>query len=246
VINEALKDCLARSTARTKNYLRARPYQGCLGFVILTSVITYSIWLRYGYETQSDRALEESRAQLARLEKENARLEKNNSALRSTVAVLERQMQIERATYEDLSKQFKVLVADNARLKEDVALVQAISGGSAKVEGVKLSSVRVQPNGVAGEYVYRIVLLQTGARLRPFQGSYQLVIDMVQDGARHGLTLPPAVDRNERAYQLDFRVHQRIEGTFQVDPQAVVRSVQVRVYEHGQSQPKVMQTVTLS
>lgn len=38
----------------------------------------------------------------------------------------------------------------------------------------------------------------------------------------------------------------RIDGTFKINPAAVVRSVQVRVFEAGQSQPKLMQTVTLS
>ncbi|RPI45101.1 MAG: hypothetical protein EHM59_11060 [Betaproteobacteria bacterium] len=246
MIAEAIQRCSALFAFCANIRKRVPPYQWWLGLAVLASAITYLAWLAYGYGTQSDRVRGESLARLSRLENENAQLEKYNAALRSEVAVLERQLQIERASYEDLARQFKVLSVDNARLKEDVALVQAISGTNAKVDGVKLSSVRVQPNGVAGEYSYRIVLLQTGARLRPFQGSYQLVVDMVQDGTRRGLTLPPAAGRGERPYQLDFRVHQRIEGTFQVDPNAVVRSVEVRVYEHGQSQPKLMQTVTLS
>ena len=99
---------------------------------------------------------------------------------------------------------------------------------------------------MAGEYSYRIVLLQTGPRVKPFQGSYQLLVNLVQDGKRTGMMVPTTAASEETPYRLEFRVHQRIDGTFRVDPTAIVRSVQVRVFEGGQSQPKVMQTVTLS
>lgn len=178
---------------------------------------------------------------------QTAHLEQANAALKSELAVIERQLQIERATYGDLARQIKALSDENARLKEDVAVLQAISAPDSKLDGVKVSSVRIEPNSVAGEYSYRIVLLQTGPRTKPFQGSYQLLVNLTHEGKRAGMTVPAAADeRNEPPYQLDFRVHQRIDGTFKVDPTAVVRSVQVRVFEGGQSQPKVMQTVTLS
>jgi hypothetical protein len=177
---------------------------------------------------------------------EQATLERANAGLKSEVAVLERQLQIERATYADLAKQVKELTLENARLREDVALVQAISAADSKVDGVKVSSVRVEPNSVPGEYTYRIVLLQTGARNKQFLGRYQLVVNLVQNGERRGVTLPAAGEAAEPPYQLEFRVHQRIDGTFRVDPSAVVRSVELRVFEGRQSQPKVMQTVTLS
>ncbi|MCC6533211.1 MAG: hypothetical protein IT531_11725 [Burkholderiales bacterium] len=180
------------------------------------------------------------------LKDDNARLEAEVHGLKSEFSVLERQLQIERATNADLARQVKSLSEENARLREDIALVQAISATDATAEGVKVSSVRVEPNALAGEYNYRIVLLQTGARTKPFQGSYELVVNLVQDGKRTGMTVPAPAERDERAYQLDFRVHQRIDGTFRVEPGAVVRSIQVRVFEGGRSQPKAMQTVTLS
>jgi hypothetical protein len=41
-------------------------------------------------------------------------------------------------------------------------------------------------------------------------------------------------------------VHQRIDGAFKVAPGSEVKSVQVRVFEGGKPQPKVMQTVAVS
>ena len=203
------------------------------------------LWIAYQQE-KSPRPGVEQAVQHDTPAAEQAGLERANAGLKSEVAVLERQLQIERATYADLARQVKDLTLENARLREDVALVQAISAADSRADGVKVSSVRVEPNSVPGEYTYRIVLLQTGARSKQFLGRYQLIVNLVQNGERRGMTLPAGGEAAESPYQLDFRVHQRIDGTFRVDPAAVVRSVELRVFEGRQTQPKVMQTVTLS
>jgi hypothetical protein len=187
-----------------------------------------------------------SKSVLARVEQGKAALEKENADLRSELAVLGRQLQIERASQAELARQVKAMADENARLKEDVALVQAVSASDAKVDGVKISSARVQAGSVAGEYSYRIVLLQTGTRRKPFQGRYQLIVNLGGDKGRSGLALPGPAEQDAQSYRLSFRVSERVEGTFRVDPSAVVRSVQIRVFEGGQTQPRIMQTVTLS
>jgi hypothetical protein len=213
------------------------------GFLALS--VVGIIWIaldRVGSEVFSSG---EDDSSLVALRGQVADLEKVNAGLKSELTVLERQRQIERASYEDLARQVKQLTNENARLREDAALVQAISADS-KVAGVKVSSARVEPNSVPGEYIYRIVLLQTGSRSKHFRGHYQLVVNLLHNGERRGMTLPGPGDSADAPYQLDFRVHQRIDGTFRVDPAAVVVSVELRVFEGRQSQPKLMQTVTLS
>jgi len=177
---------------------------------------------------------------------QNAQLAKVNKTLKSELAVLERELHIERATKGDLAKQVKGLSNENSRLKEDIALLQTISASGAKRDGINVSSIRVVPNSVPGEYTYRIVLVQTGSRAKPFQGNYQLVVNLVRDGKRTGITVPEGAEKASNEYKLDFRVHQRIDGTFKVAPGAEVRSVQVRVFQGGKRQPKVMQTVPVS
>jgi len=184
-------------------------------------------------------------AALRALTMRNGELERAQAAVKSEVAVLERQVQIERATHADLLRQVKELDDENAQLREDLALLQAISTADFKLEGVKVTSVRIEPNGVPGGYSYRFVLLQTGPRAQPFLGRYELLVQLDQGGTHRGVTLP-AGSEVDAQYRLDFRVHQRIEGSFSVPPTATVRSVQLRVYEGRQPQPKLMQTVTLS
>jgi hypothetical protein len=202
-------------------------------------------WLAYSKADEWDFSIG-AKSLLKRVEGEMAKLEKENAGLRSELAVVERQLQIERASQGELAKQVKTMADENARLKEDAALVQAVSGADAKIDGVKVSSARVQAGSVAGEYSYRIVLLQTGARKKPFEGRYQLVVNLGREGSKGGVSLPGPAEQGAQAYKLNFRVSQRIEGTFKVDPSAVVRSVQIRLFEGNQTQPRAMQTVTLS
>lgn len=201
-------------------------------------------WLAYSRSDEWDVSIG-SKSVVKRLEDEKAVLEKETTSLRSELAVLERQLQIERASQTELAKQVKTMAEENARLKEDAALVQAVSAADAKVDGVKVSSARVQAGSVAGEYSYRIVLLQTGGRKKPFEGRYQLIVNLGREGSKGGVSLPGPGEQGAQAYKLNFRVSQRIEGTFKIDPAVVVRSVQIRVFEGNQGQPKVMQTVTL-
>jgi hypothetical protein len=221
-------------------YLRGLAF----GFVALS--VGSLVWIAYPHGRSPEAGSREPEPRTEAALTDNVALERTNAGLRSELAVLERQLQMERATYVDLARQVKELTHENARLREEIALVQAISAADSRIEGVKVSSVRVEPNSVPGEYNYRIVLMQTGSRNKQFTGRYQLIVNLMQNGERRGMTLPAPGDAVESPYQLDFRVHQRIDGTFRVDPAAVVRSVELRVFEGRQSQPKVMQTVTLS
>jgi hypothetical protein len=104
----------------------------------------------------------------------------------------------------------------------------------------------VQEDAMPGEYRYRLLLVRTGKQGGEFQGRLQFVINLVQDEQRVVLTLPLENDTSNREYQLNFKSFQRIEGTFKVSPDAVVRSLQVRVFENGSNAPRLTHTVNVS
>ena len=207
------------------------------------------LWLAYDYgQSYAGQEQGQGRAEAVATKPslQSAELESANAALKSELAAVLRELQIERAAQLDLAKQMKALTHENAQLKEEIEVLQTISAPASKADGISVSSARVEPSPAAGEYTYRIVLVQTGSRTKPFQGNYELVVNLNRDGVLKGMTIPESAEKASSAYKLDFRIHQRIDGTFKVEPGAEVKSVQVRVFEGGQRQPKVMQTVTLS
>jgi len=211
-------------------------------FVVGVGLTTYD----YGMELAGFRQGEAASA-LARLKEEIQKRETANVEMRSQVASAQRQLQIDRATYGDLAKQVRTLSEENAALKEDLAFFQSLmASGATKELGLSINRFRVQPDALPGEYRYRMLLVQSGQRIKEFQGTLQFLVYLEQSDRKFVLTLPPEDQKNAREYQVNFKFFQRVDGTFKVAPGTTVKSLQVRVFENGVNAPKLSQTASVS
>jgi hypothetical protein len=222
-------------------YLRWLGIVAVGGLIFGTGWATYDIGMEFaGYrQSEADHALEILRARIASQRQEL-------STLRSKVAQAERQLQIEHATYGDMEKQMKSLSGENATLKEDLAFFQSLMPASGKDGALTVNRFRLRPEALPGEYRYRLLLVQTGLRAREYRGRLEFVLSLQQGDRQLVLTLPSQQDKNAKEYMLSFKFFQRIEGTFKIPPDAVVKSMQVRVFENGSNAPKLTQTVNIS
>jgi hypothetical protein len=244
----ALKRRFGISTRRMAVRAHVPWYWRWLGIVALGVLIAGIGWSTYdfGPELAGYRNGEGTSA-LARLDEEIRKRDAELAELRLKNAAAERQLQIERATYGDLSKQMKILSEENAALREDLAFFQSLMpAGSKETAGVSINRVRVQQETVPGEYRYRLLLVQTGQRTKEFQGNVQLVLNVEQNQRRFVVMVPPEAAHNAKEYQLNFKFFQRVEGSFKVPSDAVVKSMQVRIFETGATTPRLTQTVTVS
>ena len=222
-------------------------YWRWLGYLALGGLVFGVGWTTYDYgmELAGFRQSEAARA-LARLNEEIGRREAQIAELRTQVATSERQMQIERATYGDLARQVKTLSEENTTLKEDLAFFQSLMAAGGKEGALTVNRFRVQPETLPGEYRYRLLLVQTGQRVKEFHGSLQFVLNLEQSDRKFAVTLPAEGEKNVKDYQLNFKFFHRVEGTFRVPPGAMVKSLQLRVFENGSVAPKLSQTVSVS
>lgn len=188
----------------------------------------------------------EADREVQRLGASNARLQQELALVRGQIAQGERQLQMEHATYADLVKQMKALSEENATLKEDLAFFQTLMPSGGKEDGMAINRFLVQNDALSGEYRYRLLLTQTGKRSKDFQGHLQFSVNLQQDNKKVVMTLPAEDDKENNGFKLNFRFYQRIEGAFRVAPNAVVKSMQVRVFENGSSEPKLTQTANAS
>ena len=222
-------------------------YWRWLGLVALALVIlvlaraTYDFGKQFAGFDQS-----EADREVQQLSASNSKLQQEIGEIRGQLAQGERQLQMERATYADLVKQMKALTGDNAGLKEDLAFFQTLMPSGGREGGVAINRFLVQNDALPGEYHYRLLLTQTGQRNKDFQGTLQFVVNLQQDSKKVVMTLPSESDKESKGFKLNFRFYQRIEGTFRVAPGAVVKSMQVRVFENGVSEPKLTQTANAS
>ena len=188
----------------------------------------------------------EAEQELQRLTDAKSKLEQEVAQISGNLAQIERQMQIERATYADLVKQVKTLTEENASLKEDLAFFQTLMPSGGKEGGVAVNRFMVQNDALPGEFRYRLLLTQTGQRSKDFQGRLQFVVNLQQDGKKSVMTLPAEDDKEARGFKLNFRFYQRVEGTFRVTPGTVVKGMQVRVLEGDGKEPRLTQQANLS
>lgn len=205
-------------------------------------------WLTYDTgRTLAGFQSRQAAAEQARLTDEIAHVRDENGELRSQLAALERQTQIDQATHGNLANQIKALTDENALLKEDVAFFQTLmtSGGDSGAGGISINRFRVRQDALPGEYRYQLLIVQSRTRSREFQGKLQLVVNLEREGQEQVLVLPEGEDKGD-PYKLSFKFYQRVDGVFRVPPDAMVKRIQVRVLENGSEIPKSSQTVNLS
>lgn len=167
--------------------------------------------------------------------------------LRAATAQKERQSQMDRAATADLAKQVKALTFENAALKEDLAFFQSLMATSGAREGaIRVNRFRLYSEPVAGEYRYQMLLVQSGGRVKDFQGRLQFVLDVHNEGRQVVMVVPADAEPAGKDYQLNFKFFQRVEGTFKLTPGSVLKGVQVRVFENGSRTPKLTQRLSVS
>ena len=187
----------------------------------------------------------EARQELTKLREQAARLGVENIQLSSQVAQYERQIQIEQASSQEISKQLKNLSDENGRLQEDLAFFQNLTAMRGKEGDLGVHRLRLERDKMPGEYHLRMLLVQSGQRAKEFSGSYQLVATVLKNGQRTTHLFPQDASGNAQ-FQLSFKYYQRVEQSIQLPQDAQLESVQVRIFEQGASEPKVRQNVSLS
>lgn len=179
------------------------------------------------------RELESTRGELAKL--------------RAIANAADSKMSIERTAQVKLAQQIRSLEQDNARLREDVAIFESMLSADARgAQALNIQRFKVEPDGLPGEYRYRMLLLTGNRRDRgDFQGRLELLVGVQQEGRNAIILVPDRAAVDAPAFKLAFRNFFRVEGTFRVDPKAKVGTVQVRIFEAGTAQAKATQSVTL-
>lgn len=188
----------------------------------------------------------ETNYELERLSQTTTRLQKENDELRTKLASLDRQSQMDVVAREDIAKQVKALEGENIRLKEDLAFFQNLGSATAKTDQrVSISGLKLERGQLPGEYRYSFLLVQGGQqRQKEFHGSLEFAINLQKDGKK--MIMPLASESASRMFDVRFKFYQRVERTFTLPPQAVVESMQIKVFENGMTQSRLTQTVNLS
>lgn len=165
---------------------------------------------------------------------------------RKRLAESESQRKIDAVSHGDLAKQVKALAAENASLKDDLAFFHSLLPPAGGDDSIALGRIKVDADSMPGEFRFRMLLVRGGQRPADFLGQVQLVVNAINGNDKITLSLPQGPEAAASEYQLNFKSFQRVEGVFKLPQGAVVKSVQVRVFQKGQSAPKLVQSVNIA
>jgi len=176
----------------------------------------------------------EALEELDRLRADHAQLEKEAAELRAVANASEARLKIEQSAQVQLAAQIKQLGDENSRLKEDLAFFDGLNPADRREERVTIHRFMVEKGNTPGQYRYRLLVVQGGRRDHDFQGSIQLMAELQGQGRNDMI---PVTDPGSSGpvKRLNFRFFQRQEGSFQVPPGSVLRRVQVKVMEGGET-----------
>lgn len=183
--------------------------------------------------------------ELSQLRARVAVLAEENVSLKSKVVEYERQIQIDQASNQESLKQMKGLSEENQALQEDLAFFQNLTAASSKEGELAVHRLRLERDKMPGEYRLRMLLVQGGQRAKEFNGSYQLVATVLENGLRSTRLFPHDVSGYPQ-FRLGFKYYQRVEQNLILPPEAQLESIQVRIFEQGAREPKLRQNVNLS
>lgn len=162
-----------------------------------------------------------SRQELAQLRVEVAALRAENERARAVADSAASLIKAEQAAQERLAQQVRQLEADKLSLQADLGFFEGLMPVTG--DGLQLRGLQADTR-TPGQLRYQLLLMQAGRVSADFSGRYELVLSGSIDGRAWTATHP-----GERALQ--FRQYVRLEGSIDLPPGAVLKTVQARVYD---------------
>lgn len=187
----------------------------------------------------------QTQQELSMLREKLARLTDENSQLGKKVAQFEQQIQMEQGHSEEIARQMKNLNDENMRLKDDLNFFQNLTAENGKEGELAIHRLRLERDKMPGEYRVRMLLAQSGQRAKEFIGSYQIIATIVQNGHKTTQLFPSGESGHEQ-FQLNFKYYVRLEQSLKLPQDAQLLNIQVRLFEHGVSEPKARLSVNLN
>jgi hypothetical protein len=172
--------------------------------------------------------------ELSLLRERVAALEAEAEGARNIGTGSEASIQIEHTAQQKLGEQVKKLELENGRLREDMAAFESLASGEEKNETIGIRRIQVEPDLVAGagSYHYRLLIAAPASRAdREFRGRLQLVATIQQSGKTVIVNIPDATSPDVQKYLIDFKYFRRVEGTFVLPVNAVLKKLEARLMQ---------------
>ena len=176
-----------------------------------------------------------TREELVRLQSELTKLKVERDQAQSIANTSQTLLTAEKAAQEQLLAQKKQLESDNLSLRDDLGFFEKLIP-STGVEGIVIRGLQAEVQEDR-RLRWRILLIQPQKNVAEFKGGLDITVMGLLNGKPWTMGLPNG------AQAVKFTQFGRFQGVLELPPQAVVKSVSVKVLEG--SQVKATQSVSL-
>jgi hypothetical protein len=129
----------------------------------------------------------------------------------------------EKTVQDKLAQQLKLAEAENMELKADLGFFERLLPAGA-ADGVTIRGLQAEAKA-PGQLRFQLLAMQAGKRAPEFNGRYDMTLSGTLDGK------PWVFARPGGAQALQLKQYARVEGVIDYPPQAVVKTVSVRVMD---------------
>lgn len=180
-----------------------------------------AVWaFEFGKEIAGlDRA---SHRELTQLRIDVAALRADNERARAIANTADSLVRAERAAQERLAQQVRQLESDNHALQSDLGFFEGLLPVAG--EGLQLRGLQADMR-TPGRLRYQLLLMQAGRATVDFSGRFDLVL------VGQGGDGKPWTQTSLGPKPLQFRQYARLEGSIDLPPEVVLKTVQARVYD---------------
>lgn len=208
-------------------------WRALVTILLLISVISLVSWVYVVSSRYAGRDKTTTEQELSGLRNRVEALETEAEHLRAIGNGSEASLQIERTAQQKLGEQVKRLEAENSSLREDLAAFENLAAGEVKNQTVSIHRMQVVPAATAGDVCrYRFLLAAPASRSdHEFKGQLQMVATIQQGGKTVIVNIPDAAAPDTQKFLVSFKYFRRIEGTFTLPANAVLKKLEVRLMQ---------------
>lgn len=188
-----------------------------------------------GLERGSKEELQQARSQLEVLRAEVLNLKEERNKAQSIANTVDTLMTAEKVAQEKLAAQTRQLEADNQSLRDDLGFFEKLIP-TAGVQGIAIRGLQAEVRNER-EIKWQVLVIQALKNPPEFSGRLELTFTGVLNGKPWAAALPGGA----QAFKL--KQYGRIEGVFELPPQAVIKGVTAKVLDG--SVTKAVQSIKL-
>lgn len=189
---------------------------GSLGFISMAFVLYNHGLAMAGFDRSAVNARQQALAD------EIAKLQAENQSLREALSRAELLVRTNRTAYLELDQTLKGSAQEMLKLREELDFYRSIISPANKIGGLQLQRLSILPGNDAGQYRYKLVLIQALKHERNVDGRVRFEVV----GARGGASLKLGFPASARGIGFNFKYFQEVEGKWDLpvgfNPEAVI------------------------